>query len=149
HQSPRLLRATQKPGSPVARFCALPAHIVGRSQQQHTGSVRTPAQQCWGAVCVRERAGEAVGRLSGRVWAKGSHMLGALLLAGIVAAPLGSLALLAPARRRSRVSGTWPTIRRFVLAVIATAVLAAAVAACLIGLGISRHNLVGAIAGLV
>ncbi|HEV2371699.1 MAG TPA: glycosyltransferase [Streptosporangiaceae bacterium] len=76
-------------------------------------------------------------------------MLGALLLAGIVAAPLGSLALLAPARRRSRVSGTWPTIRRFVLAVIATAVLAAAVAACLIGLGVSRHNLIAATAGLV
>ena len=55
-------------------------------------------------------------------------MLAALLLAGIVAAPLGSAMLFLPAKRRTRAAGKWPAIRRFVLAVVGTAVLAVAVA---------------------
>ena len=76
-------------------------------------------------------------------------MLQALLLAGILAAPLGSAALFVPTRRRARGAGTWPAVRRSVLAVIGTAVLAAAVAVILRALGASEHNLVAGAAGLV
>jgi hypothetical protein len=41
-------------------------------------------------------------------------MLAALLLAGIVAAPLGSAGLLAGTRRHARVAGAWPATRRLV-----------------------------------
>ena len=44
-------------------------------------------------------------------------MLQALLLAGLVAAPLGSLALFVPMRGRPGRTGAWSAIRRFVLAV--------------------------------
>jgi Glycosyltransferase like family 2 len=54
-------------------------------------------------------------------------MLSALLLGGIIAAPLSSAALFVPLHRPRRVSGPWPVARRLVLAVIATAVLAAIV----------------------
>jgi cellulose synthase/poly-beta-1,6-N-acetylglucosamine synthase-like glycosyltransferase len=76
-------------------------------------------------------------------------MLQAVLLAAIVAAPLGSAALFVPTRRHARGAGTWPAVRRFALAVIGTVVLAAAVAVILRTVGASRHNLVAAIAGLV
>src|SRR5580658_7097217 len=76
-------------------------------------------------------------------------MLQALLLAGIVAAPLGSAALFLPARHRVRGAGTWSAVRRFVLAVIGTAVLAAAVAVILREIGASEHNLVVGVAGVV
>jgi hypothetical protein len=53
----------------------------------------------------------------------------ALLLAGILAAPLGFAGLLMPVKRHARtVSGPWSAIRRLVLAVVATAALAAVVA---------------------
>jgi hypothetical protein len=55
-------------------------------------------------------------------------VLAALLLAGIVAAPLSSAALFLPVTRRRRVAGAWPAIRRLVLALIGTAVIAAVVA---------------------
>ena len=55
-------------------------------------------------------------------------MLQALLLAGLVAAPLGSLALFVPMRRRPGRAGAWSAFRRFILAVAGTVVLAAAVA---------------------
>jgi hypothetical protein len=54
-----------------------------------------------------------------------------LLLAGIVAAPLGSAALFLPARRHARRAGIWLATRRFVFAVIGTVVLATAVAVIL------------------
>lgn len=76
-------------------------------------------------------------------------MLAALLLAGIVAAPLGSAALFMPARVRARTVGTWPTVRRFGLAVFGTAVLAAAVAGVLRLLHASEHNLIAGLAGVV
>ena len=76
-------------------------------------------------------------------------MLQALLLAGIVAAPLGSAALFLPIRRRVRGAGTWSAVRRFVLAVIGTAVLAAVVAVILREIGVSQHNLVAGVAGVV
>jgi hypothetical protein len=76
-------------------------------------------------------------------------MLQAMLLAGIVAAPLGSVALFLPARRHARRAGTWSANRRFVLAVIGTVVLAVAVAVILRLLGASQHNLVAGVAGVV
>ena len=76
-------------------------------------------------------------------------MLQALLLAGIVAAPLGSAALFLPARRHARRAGIWSATRRFVFAVIGTVVLAAAVAVILKLLGASQHNLVAGVAGVV
>src|SRR6478609_6695079 len=76
-------------------------------------------------------------------------MLQALLLAGLVAAPLGSLALFVPMRRRPGRAGAWSAFRRFILAVAGTVVLAAAVAGVLRLLGVSQHNLIAGVAGLV
>ena len=76
-------------------------------------------------------------------------MLAALLLAGIVAAPLGSAGLFVPARPRARVAGAWATSRRFVLAVIGTVVLAAAAGGVLRLLHATEHNLVAGVAGLL
>ncbi len=77
-------------------------------------------------------------------------MLQAILLAGIVAAPLGSVALFLPARRHARNTGTWPAIRRLTLAVIGTVVLAAAVAAILRELlHATRQNLIAGAAAVV
>src|SRR5260370_19431814 len=72
----------------------------------------------------------------------------AMLLAGIVAAPLGSAALLLPARRHKRDIGTWSAVRRFTLAVIGTVVVGAAAAGVLRLLKASEHNLVAGVAGL-
>ncbi len=76
-------------------------------------------------------------------------MLAALLLAGIVAAPLGSALLFLPVRRYAHGAGTWPTIRRFTFAVAGTAVLAAAVAGVLELLHVSEHHLVVGITAVV
>jgi glycosyltransferase involved in cell wall biosynthesis len=76
-------------------------------------------------------------------------MLEALLLAGIMAAPIGSALLFLPARKRTRTTGTWPAIRRFGLAVVGTILLAAAVVGALRLLRVSGHNLVAGAAGLV
>ena len=76
-------------------------------------------------------------------------MLAALLLAGMVAAPLGSIALFSPAHQHAQTTGTWPAIRRFGLAVLGTAVLAAAVAGALRLLHVSEHNLVAGLAGIL
>ncbi len=76
-------------------------------------------------------------------------MLEALLLAGIMAAPIGSALLFLPARKRTRTTGTWAAIRRFALAVVGTVLLAAAVVGALRLLRVSGHNLVAGVAGLV
>jgi cellulose synthase/poly-beta-1,6-N-acetylglucosamine synthase-like glycosyltransferase len=76
-------------------------------------------------------------------------MLQALLLAALVAAPLGSLALFVPMRRRAGRAGAWSAIRRFILAVAGTVVLAAAVGGVLRLLGASQHNLIAGVAGIV
>ena len=76
-------------------------------------------------------------------------MLEALVIAGIVAAPLGSAGLFLPARPHIRVAGTWPAVRRFTLAVIGTAVLAAVAAGVLRLLKASEHNLLAGAAGVV
>ena len=76
-------------------------------------------------------------------------MLQALLLAALVAAPLGSAALFVPARLIDRGAGTWSAVRRFVLAVIGTAVLAVLVGVALRLLGATEHNLIAGAAGVV
>ncbi|HZR48276.1 MAG TPA: glycosyltransferase, partial [Streptosporangiaceae bacterium] len=76
-------------------------------------------------------------------------MLQALLLAGIVGAPLGSVALFLPGRTRDRGGGAWPATRRLLLALLATAVLAVVAAAVLRLLHLSEHNLVTGAAALV
>src|SRR6202451_4626528 len=76
-------------------------------------------------------------------------MLQALLLAALIAAPLGSAALFVPARLIDRGAGTWPAVRRVVLAVIGTVVLAAAVGGVLRLIGATEHNLVAGAAGVL
>jgi cellulose synthase/poly-beta-1,6-N-acetylglucosamine synthase-like glycosyltransferase len=76
-------------------------------------------------------------------------MLQALLLAALIAAPLGSAALFVPARLIDRGGGAWSAVRRFVFAVIGTVLLAAAVALALRLLGATEHNLVAGVAGVV
>jgi hypothetical protein len=73
-------------------------------------------------------------------------MLAALLLAGIVAAPLGTAALLARGRRRTGGGrrtdggGWWPSTRRLVFAVAGTVVLAGVVAGVMHLLGVGGPN---------
>jgi Glycosyl transferase family 2 len=76
-------------------------------------------------------------------------MLAALLLAGLVAAPVTSAALFVPVRPRRRVAGTWPATRRLVLALLGTVLLAAVVAVVLTALHATRTNVIAATAGLV
>jgi cellulose synthase/poly-beta-1,6-N-acetylglucosamine synthase-like glycosyltransferase len=76
-------------------------------------------------------------------------VLAALVLAGIVAAPIGTAALLVQSRRSVRTSGTWPSIRRFVFAIGGTAVLALAVVGALRLLGDSQHLAIDGAAGIV
>src|SRR5499427_8790316 len=76
-------------------------------------------------------------------------MLAALLLAGIIAAPLGSIALLLPVRTPARRAGAWSATRRLVLAIVGTAVLIALVAVVLrLLLRVNQHNLIVGIAGV-
>src|SRR5947207_316243 len=100
----------------------------------------------WGCSGRVAGASETIARRARSV--KGP-MLQAILLAGIVAAPLGSAALFLPMRRHARRAGIWSAIRRFMFAVIGTAVLAVAVTAILRLLGASQHNLVAGVAAVV
>jgi len=75
-------------------------------------------------------------------------VLAALVLAGIIAAPIGTAGLLVQASRRARTSGAWPAIRRFSFAIVGTVVLAAVVIAALRLLGDSQHLAIDAAAGL-
>jgi len=76
-------------------------------------------------------------------------VLAALVLAGIIAAPLGTAGLLVQAHRGARTSGTWPAIRRFSFAIGGTVVLAAIVVGVLRLLGDSQHLAIDGAAGLV
>lgn len=76
-------------------------------------------------------------------------MLAALLLVGMVAAPLSSAALFLPRYRRRRVVGAWPAARRFVLAVFGTLLTALVVDGVLTLLSVTRHNLIVATAVFV
>jgi len=81
-------------------------------------------------------------------------MLEALVIAGIVAAPLGSAALFLPARRRMRTATAWTAAWRVIVAIAGSAVLAAAAAGVLYLLKATDGNLIlggsaVAVAGLV
>ena len=77
-------------------------------------------------------------------------MLTTLLLAGLLAAPLGMAGLLMPAKRHAGpAGGAWRAIRRFVLAVIATIALGSGVAVSLRAFPASRHHLTAGVAGMV
>ena len=72
-------------------------------------------------------------------------MFAALVLAGILAAPIGTICLLIqPSRRRRRVTGAWPSARRLLFAVAGTVLLAALAGALVRLLGATERN---AIAG--
>ena len=76
-------------------------------------------------------------------------MFGALLLAGLVSAPLGTAWLLIRPRRPVRTTGGWASTRRFILALAGTAVLAAIVTGVLRLLGESENNMIAGAAGIV
>ena len=69
-------------------------------------------------------------------------MLAALVIAGMVAAPLASAALFLPARRHERAGGVWAAAWRVILAVVWSAVLAAAAAGVLYLLNATRGNII-------
>jgi hypothetical protein len=78
-------------------------------------------------------------------------MLEALVIAGIVAAPLGSAALFlppAPVRGTEDAGRAWPAIRRFVLAVVGTVLLVLAAGAVLKLVHAASGNLTAGVAGL-
>jgi glycosyltransferase involved in cell wall biosynthesis len=75
-------------------------------------------------------------------------VLASLVLAGLIAAPLGTLALLMRAPRPARITGSWPTIRRFSTAIIGTAVVGGLVVGALVLLGATEHNSIVAAAWL-
>jgi|HubBroStandDraft_6_1064221.scaffolds.fasta_scaffold28257_2 cellulose synthase/poly-beta-1,6-N-acetylglucosamine synthase-like glycosyltransferase len=76
-------------------------------------------------------------------------MFGALLIAGLVAAPLCTVGLLTRARRPDRTSGAWPSARRFALAIVGTVVLGAIVAGVLRLLSESQGNIIAGTAGII
>src|SRR5215813_1124075 len=75
----------------------------------------------------------------------GLSMLAALLLVGIVAAPLCSAALFVPVHRPRRVAGAWPATRRLALAVIGTVIVAAVIAEVLRWLSVTPAHVAIAI----
>jgi len=75
-------------------------------------------------------------------------VLAALLVAGLVAAGLSTLVLLAPFPTASHAYGAWPWSRRLGLALVATAVVDVMVAAVLLALGATRHNTIAALVGV-
>jgi cellulose synthase/poly-beta-1,6-N-acetylglucosamine synthase-like glycosyltransferase len=79
-------------------------------------------------------------------------MLAALLLAGLVATPLATLALFtrsSAAARTVEQGGAWRWLRRLLLAVFATTVLAAVVAGALDLAGVTRSNTIAGTAGFL
>src|SRR5579863_226197 len=69
-------------------------------------------------------------------------MLEALVIAGLVAAPLGTAGLFLPTRHHERTAGAWAAAWRVILAVAGSAVLAAAAAGVLYLLKATEGNLI-------
>jgi cellulose synthase/poly-beta-1,6-N-acetylglucosamine synthase-like glycosyltransferase len=75
-------------------------------------------------------------------------VLAALVLAGILAAPVGTAALLLGSGHPRRTTGAWPAARRFAFAIVGTAVLAALVAVAMRLLGVTERNTIAGVIGL-
>jgi cellulose synthase/poly-beta-1,6-N-acetylglucosamine synthase-like glycosyltransferase len=74
-------------------------------------------------------------------------VLASLVLAGIIAALIGTAGLIVSSGGRARTTGTWPPIRRFATAVLGTVALAGIVVGALRLLGVTeRNSIVGAAA---
>ncbi len=78
----------------------------------------------------------------------GAGVLAALVLAGVIAAPIGTAGLLVRTRRRVRTSGFGPMIRRVTFSIGGTVALAGIVVAVLRLLGDSEHYAIDGAAGL-
>ena len=76
-------------------------------------------------------------------------MLAAFLLAGLVAAPLATLALFTRTMTSPVRAGAWWSARRLLLSVVGSVVLAAVVAVVLYLLDVTRTNIVAGVAGLL
>ena len=76
------------------------------------------------------------------------QVLSALLLAALVAAPIATLVLLARPLMRGRARGAWPWTRRLLLALLATAALAAVAGGVLLLFGATARNVVAGMIGL-
>jgi cellulose synthase/poly-beta-1,6-N-acetylglucosamine synthase-like glycosyltransferase len=76
-------------------------------------------------------------------------VLSALLLAGLFAAPLATVALFVEPPMRGRGFGAWPATRRFALALIGTALLALIAAGLLSAVGATTRNEIAGGAGVV
>jgi cellulose synthase/poly-beta-1,6-N-acetylglucosamine synthase-like glycosyltransferase len=76
-------------------------------------------------------------------------MLAALVLAGILGAPVGTAALLVRARRPNQTTGTPAALRRLAFAITGTLLLAALVGVAMRLLGVTEHNAIAGAAGLV
>jgi cellulose synthase/poly-beta-1,6-N-acetylglucosamine synthase-like glycosyltransferase len=72
-----------------------------------------------------------------------------MLLGGLFAAPIATVALFVPTRRRANAAGAWPWVRRVVFALASTAVLAAIVAGCLVAVGVTHRNIAAACIAIV
>ncbi len=75
-------------------------------------------------------------------------MLASLVLAGLIAAPVGTFGLLVKGPGPARLTGTWPAIRRFATAIVGTVVLGGLVVGALLLLGVTEHNSIVAAACL-
>ncbi|MGH3510101.1 MAG: glycosyltransferase, partial [Nocardioidaceae bacterium] len=76
-------------------------------------------------------------------------MLSAILLAGLVATPIATLTLFLGPQSRGRGAGAWPWTRRFVLALLSTAALAAVSAAFLWLIHATVPNIIAGAVGLI
>jgi cellulose synthase/poly-beta-1,6-N-acetylglucosamine synthase-like glycosyltransferase len=76
-------------------------------------------------------------------------VLAALVLAGIIAAPIGTAALLIGPGHPQRTTGRWAATRRLAFAVGGTLVLAALVAVAMRLLGVTEQNTIAGVVGLI
>jgi cellulose synthase/poly-beta-1,6-N-acetylglucosamine synthase-like glycosyltransferase len=76
-------------------------------------------------------------------------LIAALLLAGLFAVPIATIALFVRTPRLGAVEGAWPATRRMVFAVLMTAGLAAVVASALLAIGVTSRNAAVGVAGIV
>jgi cellulose synthase/poly-beta-1,6-N-acetylglucosamine synthase-like glycosyltransferase len=75
-------------------------------------------------------------------------VLASLVLAGLIAAPVGTFGLLVKGPAPARLTGKWPAFRRFATAIIGTVLLGGLVVGALMLLGATEHNSIVAAACL-